>query len=143
MRKALRSGTLISLLSLSACFFSDSEIYEVEPVAGDPAELTMVSNLDTLYNPLVGDSLEVSYSASIVNGILYIVEAEISEQIVYSSDSLEGSFWIYPSQSSGLDSLFLDFYHSSNTNTLADRTGYEAQITSHSYALDFGGEELK
>ena len=143
MTKAVLICTLIFLLPLSACFFTDSEIYEIIPVADDPALLTVVSNLDTLFHPLVGDSLEVFYSASIVNGELYFMEALFSEEIFFASDSLEGSFWIYASQSTGLDSLVLDFYHSSNTNTLADLTGYEAGITSQSYAIDFGGEEPK
>ena len=143
MRKAFLFLTLLSLLMMSACYFVDKEIYEVDPVAGDPAIVTVVSNLDTLPQAPVGDSLEVFYSVNMENGELFFMEALLSDEILYTSDSIEGSFYVYPFQSAGVDSLFLDFYHSSNTNTLADKIGYEARITSRSYAIDFGEEAGK
>ncbi len=143
MRYAFLGITLILLFLPKACYYTDSEMYKADPVADDPPLVTVVSNLDTLDQPHVGDSLEVSYELSIVNGEFFFMDAEISDESVYSSDSLRDSFWIYPSQSTGLDSLYLDFYHSSNTNTLADKTGYEAHITSLRYAIDFDGELKK
>jgi len=143
MRKTLLLFTLVSLLPLGSCYFRDKDVYEVEPVAGDPAIVSVVSNLDTMDHPPVGDSLEVFYSVSVENGDLFFMEAVVSDETFFTSDSLEASFWIYPFLSTGIDSLFLEFYHSSNTNTLADKTGYEARITSRSYAIDFGEEEQK
>jgi len=127
---------------LSACYFTDNEIYKGDPVAGDPAEVTVSTNLDTIANIKIGDSLQVLYVLSIINGEFYLMDATFGDGSVYSSDTTEGSFWIYPSQSSAseLDSLYLDFYHSSNTNTLADIAGYEARITSLKYAIDLNTE---
>ena len=104
----------------------------------------MLSNLDTLFNPRVIDSLLVSFEVDVVNGEFYLLEALLSDGIVHSSDTAFGSFWIYPSQSdeSGLDTLLFDIYHSSNSNTLADLTGWEARITKRKYAIDFS-EEVK
>ena len=134
--------TFTTLSLLSACYFTDSEWYKADPVADDPPEVSVITNLDTLYNPRVNDSLQVIYELSIVNGELYFMEAMVSDWTVHSSDSTYGSFWIYPSQSSetDLDTLYLDFYHSSNTNTLADLAGYEASITSLKYLIDFSEE---
>ncbi len=143
MRNAILGITLIFLLLPKACFFTDTEIYKVDPVADDPPLVLVVSNLDTLFEPHIGDSLKVSYELEIVNGEFYFMDAVISDETVHSSYSILDSFWIYPSQSTGLDSLYLDFYHSSNTNTLADKTGYEAHITSLRYAIDFDGELKK
>ena len=139
MRKLFPGLALISLCLLSACFFNDKEVYSVDPVAGERAELTVESNLDTLVNPPVGDSLEVSYSAEVSNGEFYFLDALVDQELIHSSDSIQGSFWVYPSYSAGVDTLFLEFYISSNTNTLADRTGFEAALKVFKYAIDFGG----
>ena len=113
-------------------------------MADDPPIVSVLSNLDTLINPRVNDSLLVSYEVAVENGEFYLMEAMVSEGIVHSSDTAYGSFWVYPSQSdeTDLDTLFMEFYHSSNTNTLADRTGWEARITMRKYAIDFS-EEVK
>ena len=124
---------------LGACFYSDGEVYTAVPVAGDPPLVSVSSNLDTLLNPLVGDSLRVEYEVSIEQGVLYYVEASVSGSVVHSSDISYGLFWLYPSQSEGIDSLYLDLYHNTNSNTLADATGYEASVTRVAYAIDFNG----
>lgn len=145
MRKIILVLVSFATLSLlNSCFFTDEEFYRVEPVADDPPEVSVLSNLDTLNNPKVNDSLLVNYEVAVVNGEFYLMEAQVSGEIVHSSDSTYGSFWIYPSQSeeTGLDTLYMDFYHSSNSNTLADRTGWEARITNRKYAIDFS-EEVK
>ena len=134
--------TLMALSLLSACLYLDDEIYRVEPVADDPPEVSVLTNLDTIPHPVMGDSLQVRYELSIVNGEFYLLEAALSDLTVHSSDSVQGSFWIYPSQSNEpeLDTLYMDFYHSSNTNTLADLTGYEARTHILKYAIYFSGE---
>lgn len=145
MRKAIPIIVIcFSMSLLNACFFSDPEFYRVEPVADDPPLVSVLSNLDTLDNPRVNDSLQVNFEVDVVNGEFYLLEALVSEGVVHSSDTAFGSFWIYPSQSdeTGLDTLFLDIYHSSNSNSLADRTGWEASITYRKYAIDFS-EEVK
>ena len=124
---------------VSACYFTDNSLYEVDPVAGDPPEVSVIANLDTMDLPRVNDSLQVIYDLSIENGDFFFMEALVTEGTVHASNSAHGSFWIYPfqSQSNDIDTLILEFYHSSNTNTLADITGYEARITRLKYAIDF------
>jgi hypothetical protein len=137
--------SLTALALLSACIYSDSDIYKVDPVADDPPVVSVVTNLDTLLNPRVNDSLEVIYELSIADGELYYVDAKVSDWTVHSSDTTHGSFWIYPTQSdeTELDTLYMVFYYSSNTNTLADVAGYEALTTRLKYAIDFSKEVLE
>jgi len=146
MRKAIL--VLISftvLVLLSACSFTDTEFYRADPVADDPPVVSVLTNLDTLFNPKVNDSLQVIYEVSVVNGNFYFMEALVSSWTIHSSDSAYGSFWVYPSQSyeTDLDTLYLDIYHSSNSNTLADRIGYEASITRQAYIIDLNKEVKK
>ena len=131
--------TLLVLCLLSACIFTDNSLYQVDPVGGDPPEVSVTTNLDTMDLPRVNDSLQVIYDLSIINGEFFFMEAVVTEEIVHSSDSAHGSFWIYPfqSQSNDIDTLSLDFYHSSNTNSLADLAGFEARITRLKFAIDF------
>jgi len=131
--------TCVVLCLSSACYFTDNSLYEADPVAGDPPVVSITTNLDTMDLPRVNDSLQVIYDLSIENGAFFFMEALVTAGIVHTSDSARGSFWIYPfqSQSNDIDTLNLVFYHSSNTNTLADIAGYEARITRLKYAIDF------
>ena len=140
MRKYISIFFAALLLSgLPACFYSDSNTYYVEPVAGDPPLVSVITNLDTLYNPPVNDSLEVSYQVEIEGGEFYYIYADIVQTTVFESDSSSGSFWINSmlADSSGFDSLSLEFYYSSNSNSLADKVGYEALAETLKYAIDF------
>jgi hypothetical protein len=125
--------------ALPACFYSDEDMYLVEPVPGDPPVLTVSTSLDTLVDPLVGDSLEVSYLAEVSNGEFYYVYADVAGSTIYESDSAQGVFWITPfmADSSGIDTLYMDFYYSTNSNSLADLLAYEAQFQSLTFAIDF------
>jgi len=145
MRKAILVLISFTALVLSACSFTDTEFYIADPVADDPPVVSVLSNLDTLFNPKVNDSLQVIYEVSVVNGNFYFMEALVSAWTVHSSDSAYGSFWVYPSQSheTDLDTLYMDFYHSTNTNTLADRISYEASTTRQVYIIDFSKEVEK
>ena len=131
--------TCVVLCLLSACYFTDNSLYQADPVAGDPPVVSVITNLDTMDLPRVNDSLQVIYDVSIENGRFFLMEASVTEGMVHSSDSASGSFWIYAfqSQSKDIDTLRLDFYHSSNSNTLADIAGFEARITRLKYAIDF------
>lgn len=146
MKKSISILIAVLLLSmLSACFYSDSEMYNVEPVPGDPPVILVTTNLDTLYNPPVNDSLEVIYDVEIEGGELYYVYAAIATTPVFESDSTYGSFWIDPSlaDSSGVDTLYIEFYYSSNSNSLADKVGYEALLESLKISVDFNLEDAK
>ena len=138
--------TLALLLSgLEACIYSDLEIYEVEPIPGDPPVFSVSTNLDTLHNPDVNDSLEVIYKVEISGGELYYLIADVGSTPVFDSDSTAGSFWILSSyaDSLGIDSLYMEFYISSNSNSLADLTGYEALVRDLSIAINFNLEAKK
>jgi hypothetical protein len=39
--------------------------------------------------------------------------------------------------SSGVDTLYMEFYYSSNTNSLADKVNYEARTEILKFAIDF------
>jgi len=127
------------LSGLPACFYSDSEVYYVEPIPGDPPLLSVSTNLDTLYNPPVNDSLEVIYQVEIAGGELYYVYAEVASSPVFESNSTHGSFWINPGMADylGVDTLLMEFYYSTNSNSFSDRIGYEAQVDTLKYAINF------
>jgi hypothetical protein len=135
----------IIILLMPSCLYSDSELYQVEPVPGDPPVISVYTNLDTLVNPAVNDSLEVIYDVEIEGGDLYYVYAEIASTQIFESDSIHGSFWINHSlaEVTGLDTLLMDFYYSSNSNTLADIVGYEALIKHLKFMVDFNLEVAK
>jgi hypothetical protein len=137
--------TALLLSGLPACYYSDSNIYYVDPVAGDPPLLSVFTNLDTLYNPPVNDSLEVIYQVEIEDGEFYNVYADVGSTAVFESDSSEGSFWISPvlADSSGVDTLYMEFYYSSNSNSLGDKFGYEALTEIQKFAIDFNLEGAK
>jgi len=133
---------LLGTVSLiSACEYADYGHHYVDPVAGDPPVISATTNLDTLDNPVVGDSLEVIYDIAIQNGDLYYLDATVSDSWVYDSDTTQGSFWLYPNdvQIPGIDTLNLKIYYSSNTNSLGDVLGIEALTISLNYAIDFNG----
>ncbi len=133
------------LLGLPACFYSDSNTYYVDPVAGDPPLLSVFTNLDTLYNPQVNDSLEVIYQVEIEDGEFYYVYADVGNTAIFESDSSDGSFWISSvlADSSGVDTLYMEFYYSTNSNSLADKLGYEALAEIRKFAIDFNLEGAK
>jgi len=128
-----------SICMLSACTYSDFGSHLVEPIADDPPVIAATTNLDTLINPEVSDSLLVIYDIAIQNGELYYLDASVSNFQVYDSDTAQGSFWLYPddAQLPGIDTLKLAIYYSSNSNSLADVLGIEALNLSLKYAIDF------
>ena len=140
MRKFLPTFFLSLLLAgVPACFFTDSEIYYVEPVRDDPPVRSVITNLDTLNNPQVNDSLEVIYQVEVSGGEFYYVYADVASSTVFESDSTYGSFWITPdmADSLGVDTLYMEFYYSTNSNSMADRIGYEALLDNLNIAIDF------
>ncbi|MGW8314865.1 MAG: hypothetical protein ACWGNV_04635 [Bacteroidales bacterium] len=127
------------LLMLGSCFYNDSEIYFVDPVPGDPPDFSVTTSLDTLVDPEINDSLEVSYDVTIENGAFYLMEAYLDGSWLFNSDSIRDSFWVqyddvsYP----GVDTLFLFFYYSTNTNSLADLINLEANVVRKTYGIQF------
>ena len=140
----------------SSCIYTDTDSYVVIPEPGNAASLTISSNLDTLPDPAVTDSLLVTYDAGIENGELYYVEAVIEDIRIYDRETdydpdtvpglfvLADSFWVQASLplDTGDFTLSLYFYFSSNTNSLGDIMGreYDALQQSYTLSMEGGGE---
>lgn len=124
---------------VQACTYSDYGVYKVDPISDDPPVISMTTSLDSMESLIVSDSLEVSYEISIQNGELYIMHVLVGDLPVYASDTTQGSFWIYgyDAQVPGIDTLWMNVYYSSNTNSLADVLGLEALDLGLKYAIDF------
>ena len=127
------------LLLLQACFYNESDIYFVDVVPGEPPVFSVSVNLDTIIDAEVTDSLEVFYGAEIENGEFYLTQAYVLNTIIFQSDSLQNSFWLYPDDVAypGLDTLYLYFYYSTNSNSLADLVKAEANIVQRKYPVIF------
>ena len=146
MKRSIYTLLAVVLLAMPhSCFYSDSELYRVDPIPGDPPVLSVSSSLDTLYHPAVNDSLQVSYQVEVEGGELYYMYAVIANTAVYDSDTTQGAFWIYPelATDSGVDTLYIDLYYSTNSNSLADQVGYEAILETMKIAVDFNLENTK
>jgi hypothetical protein len=147
MKRHIYIPVVALLLSmLPACFYSDSEMYKVNPVPGDPPIVSITTSLDTLTSsPPVNDSLEVIYEVEIEGGEFYYMYAVIANNLAYESESIYGSFWVKPSMADkpGVDTLYLDFYYSSNTNSLADIVKYESLMQTLAFALDFNRADIR
>ena len=139
-RNLIISFVIITAL-ISACVYTNSGTYYVDPVPGEPPTISVSSNLDTMYDPRVIDSLEIIYEVEIVNGEFYLVDAVVNDTSVYSSDTINGSFWIQSSlvEEPGVDTIFMRIYYSTNSNSLADVVGLEANILDLEYPVTFEG----
>ncbi len=153
--KILRLCTLLFSLSflLDGCSYSTSDIYLVEPLAGQPTLIQVTTNLDTLIDPVVFDSLLVIYECQIDQGELYYVESGMENYWMYDltpdydPDTLTepfvvvDSFWLQASLpvDAGSHTLIISFYYSSNTNSLGDVLGVEADILDLEYSIRMEG----
>jgi len=139
MRKWILVISAGMMLLVNACFYNESDIYFVDVVPGEPPVFSVSVNLDTIIDAEVTDSLEVSYGAEIENGEFYLIQSFVSNKLVFQSDSLQNSFWIYPDDvaSPGLDTLYLYFYYSTNSNSLADLVKAETNIFQRKYPVIF------
>lgn len=133
------SLVVLLLAGMHSCFYTDTSIYEAEPIAGDPPIVFISTNLDTMFVPPVNDSLEVLYEVEVIGGLFYYMYADLGPEPVFESDSSTGSFWITPilADSIGVDTLIMEFYYSTNSNSLADKVGIEAQVKQLKFAVDF------
>jgi hypothetical protein len=127
------------LILTRSCFYAESDVYFVDVVPGDPPVFSVAVNLDTIVEPEVVDSLEIWYGAEIENGEFYLAQAFVSNSVIFQSDSLQNSFWLYPGDVPypGVDTLYVSFYYSTNSNSLADIVKLEANIVQRKYAVSF------
>jgi len=126
-------------LWLGSCYYTDRDIYFVEPVPGDPPALTVATSLDTLSEPEVVDSMEIRYEVAVENGEFFLLQAYVGNVLLFASDSVENNFWLFTADVPypGLDTLYMDFYYSTNSNSLADIVGAEANISHLAYGITF------
>jgi hypothetical protein len=126
-------------LWLGSCNYTENDIYFVEPVAGDPPVFSVITSLDTIVAPEVTDSMEVRYEVSIENGEFYLMQAYVGNVLLINSDSTENNFWIYADDVPypGLDTLYMDFYYSTNSNSLADLIKAEANVRHRAFGINF------
>jgi len=145
IKKLLLAITTFTMIMGHSCIYSESGIYYVEPIPGDPPSIWVSSNLDTVAEPLLIDSLEVTYEAEVENGAFYGLETYYLNEQVYISDTSSGSFWINPGwmQLSGIDTLYLYFFFSTNTNSLANVLEVEYNVVSLKYAITYETGGLK
>ena len=153
-----KSLFIILLLGISSagCHYSNDDVYTVNPVPGNPAVITATTNLDTLIDPTLGDSLLVTYRVEIDNGKLYFIESLVDNYQVYgllldyNPDTLDlpfvvvDSFWVPGALplDSGVLPLYLVIYHSTNANNLADILGVESDYMELEYeVIKEGGEK--
>ncbi|RLD25413.1 MAG: hypothetical protein DRI70_07170 [Bacteroidetes bacterium] len=138
--KKLPVRWLVGIMILShACSYSDSDTFYVDPVPGDPPEIWVSTNLDTLMDPTVKDSLEVVYDVEIINSDFYQLEAFVTDLFVFNSDSTNESFWLDSTMVAepGIDTLYLYFFFSTNSNSLADIVDLEYDVVSLKYPIIF------
>lgn len=141
------------LLLAMACTYTNSEFYYATPIPGDSASINVSTNLDTVDPISIKDSLLFKYRAEINNGKLYLANASISSYTLYQfypeydPDTLMApyvlvdSFWIWSDLASdtGVYPMLLEFYYSSNTNSLGDVLGLEADILELNFDLILEG----
>lgn len=146
---------IIALLTLAVagCSYTDSDIYYAEPIPSDSARVKVITNLDTIDNAEIIDSLLFKYSAEIEGGELYATQAKVDGQSLYlyysnyDPDTLTGpyilsdSFWIMQDlqASPRINTLDFSIYYSSNTNSLADVIGVEAHVLELEYTITLEG----
>lgn len=139
----MKLRTLICLagmtLWLGSCYYTDRDINYVEPVPGDPPILTVITSLDTLAEPEVVDSMLIRYEVVVENGEFYLMQAYVGNVLLFASDSVENNFWLFTDDVPylGTDTLYMDFYYSTNSNSLADLVGAEAYIEQLVYGIKF------
>ena len=92
---------LLALLWTAVCTYVNSGIYEVEPIPGDSTLISVTTNLDTLDQAVITDSILVSWEATIDLGELYYVEGILGSQVLvyelitdYDPDTLPHPYMI-------------------------------------------------
>jgi hypothetical protein len=141
MKNLLIISVVLLVLIAGACVYTDNEIYAVEPEPGDPPTISVTTNLDTIPDPTVVDSLGVSFLVNLENGRLYLVDVLLNNTVVFSEDTTMGTFWLRNSlvETPGNDTLYMNVYYSTNSNSLADLFGVEANTLSIKYPIKFEG----
>lgn len=156
----MRKQSLVAVVGLMAflqpaCDYTNNDVFMVDPISGPEPVISVQCNLesDSVYPVL--DSLQVIYQVTLEHADLYYVEASINEVIVYGmqpeydSDTVEGllvmadSFFVHSDLNlvPGNHNLDLYFFHSTNTNSLADLAGTEYTYYQQEYRIKLEGTE--
>jgi len=144
---------ILGLVLAASCSYTNSEIYYVEPIAGDSTLISVTTSLDTVSEIIITDSLLVSWEATVERGEFYHIEALLSNYLIYemtpdyNPDTVIGSFVIRDSFWISVDlplvfaihPLDMYFYTSSNTNSLGDYYKVEARTLLKEFQINLGG----
>ena len=135
------------ILFLNSCTYTNDGEHFVSPIPGDPPVFSVSCNLDTMLFIETSDSVFISYSAEIENGTLYVVAAEVNEQLTYDTVAnleadtaarvLRDSFYVQKDVDLLVGENFLNliFYISTNSNTLGDLYDVEADLRMSTYSI--------
>lgn len=137
----MRTGFIILLLLLSfkSCYYTDYDSYRVDVVPEFTPKVQISSNLDGLNSILVTDSLLFRYSIEIDTGQLLLADVYLGNSLLYRSDTIVDSLWLYLDYVSfyGDYDLTLRAYYESFSGSLADIIGTEFLVADSVWTLTF------
>lgn len=137
----MRTGFIILLLLISfrSCYYTDYDSYRVDVVPEFTPQVQISSNLDGLNSILVTDSLLFRYSIEIDTGQLFLADVYLGNSLLYRSDTIVDSLWLYRDYVSfyGDYDLTLRAYYQSFSGSLADIIGTEFLVVDSIWTLTF------
>ena len=131
---------LLVLAALKSCYYLDSDVHMVDIKPEITPRAIISSNLDALDTIFVADSLLFKYLVDIDTGQLFLADVYLSNYLLYRSDTIQDSIWIYRDyiQFQGEYELKLVAYYQSLSGSLADIIGAEFMVSDTSWTLTFG-----
>ncbi len=130
---------LLFLVAFQSCNYVDSDVYMVDITPEITPRAIISSNLDSLDTIPVTDSLLFKYMVAIDTGQLFLTDLYLNDRILYRSDTISDSLWIYRDyvQFPGEYDLTLVAYYQSLSGSLADIIGAEFLVSDTSWILTF------
>ena len=116
------------ILFTASCVYSENDLYFNYIIPGEPPTLSIITNLDTLNAPSVTDSLKVLYEISVDSGKFLWTRFLLEDSLIFDSDTAKSGFWLKSEMvnESGMYTLTMEAYYSTNSGSLADKMGIEA-----------------
>lgn len=144
MRKSLFVFAFLMVLTTS-CFYVESEIYPTDIVSDYNPTITFSSNIDTINDLSVTDSLLFRYTVAIDTGTLYFSDLYLGNLQLMRSDTTSDSIWILPDYvaENGDYDLTLVSYFKSFSGSLADIMNAEFLSADTSWSINILKEEIK
>ncbi len=136
----------IFLIILTAsCFYTETDRYPTDIISEYNPKITFSSNIDTIKDITVTDSLLFSYKVAIDTGSLYFSDVYLGNLHLVRSDTTSDSLWIYPGyvNNNGDYELTLVSYFKSYSESLADIMNAEFLAADTSWSINIIREEVK